>query len=106
MRFPEIAARFRKTIAYQGVFVGILEGKKGLVLGVANDKSIAWGVTQACRREGAELGSLMTKSRSPLGGRQVQHLYPFSAARPSMAIRNFEFSCGEGICYIAAYRDR
>jgi len=36
--------------------VGILDGKKGLILGVANDKSIAWGVTQACRREGAELG--------------------------------------------------
>jgi len=36
--------------------VGILAGKKGLILGVANDKSIAWGVTQACKREGAELG--------------------------------------------------
>lgn len=36
--------------------MGILEGKKGLILGVANDKSIAWGVTQACKREGAELG--------------------------------------------------
>lgn len=36
--------------------MGILAGKKGLVLGVANDKSIAWGVTQACKREGAELG--------------------------------------------------
>jgi len=36
--------------------VGILEGKKGLILGLANDKSIAWGVTQACKREGAELG--------------------------------------------------
>ncbi|MEW6721430.1 MAG: enoyl-ACP reductase [Thermodesulfobacteriota bacterium] len=36
--------------------MGILEGKKGLILGVANDKSIAWGVAKACRREGAELG--------------------------------------------------
>lgn len=36
--------------------MGILEGKKGLILGLANDKSIAWGVTQACKREGAELG--------------------------------------------------
>lgn len=36
--------------------MGILAGKKGLILGVANDKSIAWGVTQACKREGAELG--------------------------------------------------
>ena len=36
--------------------MGILSGKKGLILGIANDKSIAWGVTQACHREGAELG--------------------------------------------------
>lgn len=36
--------------------MGILTGKKGLILGVANDKSIAWGVTQAAHREGAELG--------------------------------------------------
>jgi len=36
--------------------VGILQGKKGLILGVANDKSIAWGVARACHREGAELG--------------------------------------------------
>ncbi len=36
--------------------MGILSGKKGLILGVANDKSIAWGVTQAAQREGAELG--------------------------------------------------
>jgi len=36
--------------------MGILEGKKGLILGLANKKSIAWGVAQACHREGAELG--------------------------------------------------
>lgn len=36
--------------------MGILSGKKGLILGVANDKSIAWGITQAAQREGAELG--------------------------------------------------
>jgi len=43
-------------IVCKGVLVGILKGKKGLVLGLANDKSIAWGVAQACQREGAELG--------------------------------------------------
>lgn len=36
--------------------MGILEGRKGLILGVANEKSIAWGVARACHREGAELG--------------------------------------------------
>ncbi|MBF0588019.1 MAG: SDR family oxidoreductase [Magnetococcales bacterium] len=36
--------------------MGILTGKRGLVFGVANERSIAWGISQACRREGAELG--------------------------------------------------
>ncbi len=36
--------------------MGILEGKRGLILGVANEKSIAWGIAQAARREGAKLG--------------------------------------------------
>ena len=36
--------------------MGILQGRKGLILGVANEKSIAWGVAKACHREGAELG--------------------------------------------------
>ncbi len=36
--------------------MGLLEGKKGLILGVANDHSIAWGIAQALHREGADLG--------------------------------------------------
>ena len=36
--------------------MGIMEGKKGLVVGVANERSIAWGIAQACAREGAEVG--------------------------------------------------
>jgi len=36
--------------------VALLKGKKGLILGIANDKSIAWGVAQSCHREGADLG--------------------------------------------------
>ena len=34
----------------------ILEGKKGLIIGLANNKSIAWGVAQRCKEHGAELG--------------------------------------------------
>jgi enoyl-[acyl-carrier protein] reductase I len=34
----------------------LLEGKKGLIMGVANDKSIAWGIAQAASHYGAELG--------------------------------------------------
>lgn len=36
--------------------MGILEGKKGLILGVANERSIAWGIARMASREGAELG--------------------------------------------------
>jgi enoyl-[acyl-carrier protein] reductase I len=36
--------------------MGLLDGKKGLIFGVANDHSIAWGIAQALDAEGAELG--------------------------------------------------
>ncbi len=36
--------------------MGLFEGKKGLVFGVANKNSIAWGISQALASEGAELG--------------------------------------------------
>lgn len=35
--------------------MGILEGKKALIVGVASKRSIAWGIAQAMHREGAEL---------------------------------------------------
>ncbi|MCC6221109.1 MAG: enoyl-ACP reductase [Deltaproteobacteria bacterium] len=34
----------------------LLEGKKGLIFGVANHRSIAWGIAQCCHEHGAELG--------------------------------------------------
>ena len=34
----------------------VLEGKKGLVFGIANHRSIAWGIAQALHAQGAELG--------------------------------------------------
>ena len=34
---------------------GLLAGKRALVMGVANDRSIAWGIAQALARDGAEL---------------------------------------------------
>ena len=33
----------------------LLEGKRGLIMGVANNKSIAWGIARACAAHGAEL---------------------------------------------------
>ena len=36
--------------------MGLLDGKKAFIIGVANERSIAWGIAQAMAREGAELG--------------------------------------------------
>ncbi len=33
----------------------LLAGKRGLIMGLANDKSIAWGIARACAEAGAEL---------------------------------------------------
>jgi len=35
--------------------MGFLAGKRALIVGVATDRSIAWGIAQAMQREGAEL---------------------------------------------------
>lgn len=36
--------------------MGLFSGKKGLVFGIANDRSIAWAITQHLHAEGAEMG--------------------------------------------------
>ena len=50
---------------------GLLHGKKGLVMGVANDKSIAWSIAQAAHACGAEIaftyqGEALLKRIKPL----------------------------------------
>ncbi len=34
---------------------GFMAGKRGLIMGVANNRSIAWGIAKACAEQGAEL---------------------------------------------------
>ncbi len=51
--------------------MGLLDGKKALVFGVANDHSIAWGIAKALHDEGATVGfssveSLLEKRVRPL----------------------------------------
>jgi len=50
---------------------GLMAGKRGLIMGVANDKSIAWGIAQALHGAGAELaftyqGDVFKKRVTPL----------------------------------------
>jgi len=49
----------------------LLSGKRGLIMGVANDRSIAWGIADACAKQGAELaftyqGEALAKRVFPL----------------------------------------
>jgi len=34
---------------------GLMQGKRGLIMGLANDKSLAWGIARKLREQGAEL---------------------------------------------------
>jgi len=34
---------------------GLMSGKRGLIMGVANNRSIAWGIAKACHQQGAKL---------------------------------------------------
>src|SRR5215469_13803287 len=36
-------------------FEGLMKGKRGLVMGVANDRSIAWGIAETLHKAGAQL---------------------------------------------------
>ena len=33
----------------------LMAGKKGLIMGLANDRSIAWGIAQALNEQGAQI---------------------------------------------------
>ena len=61
---------------------GLMKGKRGLVMGLANNRSIAWGIAKACHDHGAELaftyqGEALKKRVEPLaaevGGLVVGH---------------------------------
>ena len=48
---------------------GILKGKRGLIMGVANSKSIAWGIAESCSLAGAEIA--FTYQSEPLKKRLI-----------------------------------
>jgi len=62
---PERCGEGRKYVA------GLLEGRRGLIMGIANERSIAWGIAKSAQREGAELaltfaGEMLEKRVRPL----------------------------------------
>jgi len=57
----------------------IMAGKRGLIMGLANDKSIAWGIAKACADAGAELafsyqGEQLKKRVDPLASQVGSNL--------------------------------
>jgi enoyl-[acyl-carrier protein] reductase I len=72
-RFGKVAASVARGPARLGYarVVGLLDGRKALIFGVANDHSIAWGIAKALHEQGATLGfssveSLIEKRVRPL----------------------------------------
>ncbi|MGE3146813.1 MAG: enoyl-ACP reductase FabI [Pseudorhodoplanes sp.] len=58
---------------------GLMAGKRGLILGVANNRSIAWGIAKACADQGAEIaltyqGDAFKKRVEPLAAELGAHL--------------------------------
>ena len=68
---------------------GLMQGKRGVILGVANNRSIAWGIAKACHAAGAEIaltyqGDALKKRVEPLaaeiGGLVLGHCDVMDAA--------------------------
>jgi len=58
---------------------GLMAGKRGLIMGVANNRSIAWGIAKACAAQGAEIaltyqGDAFRKRVEPLAQELGAHL--------------------------------
>ena len=67
----------------------LMTGKRGLVMGVANDRSIAWGIAKACAAQGAELaftfqGEALEKRVRPLAAEiGARHVLPADVTDPA-----------------------
>ena len=58
---------------------GLLAGRRGLIMGVANNRSIAWGIAKACRNAGARLaltyqGESLKRRVEPLAAEVGAHI--------------------------------
>ena len=65
---------------------GLMTGKRGLIMGLANDRSLAWGIAKALRDQGAELAF------SYVGERFKERITEFAADFGSTLI----FDCDVG----------
>jgi enoyl-[acyl-carrier protein] reductase I len=76
--------------------MGLLDGKKALILGVANDHSIAWGIAKAMRAEGAVLGF------NYLNEQLERRVRPLAESLDAQLIEKCDFQSDEDIDNIMA----
>src|SRR6266851_10247960 len=62
--------------------MGLLEGKKALIVGVGNQRSIAWGIATAFQREGARLAFTYLNDRFKENVTKLVDTLPDNAATP------------------------
>ncbi|MGM0533255.1 MAG: enoyl-ACP reductase FabI [Campylobacterota bacterium] len=66
----------------------VMKGKKGLVIGVANKRSIAYGIAKQCAAQGAQMAFTYLNERfkskvEPIANELgSEHVYPLDAAHP------------------------
>jgi len=65
--------------------MGLLDGKKALVMGVGNKRSIAWGIATAFQREGAELAFSYPNDRLKENVVELVNTLPGSDEMPLLA---------------------
>jgi enoyl-[acyl-carrier protein] reductase I len=96
---------------------GVMAGKKGLIMGVANDRSIAWGIASKLAEQGAELaftfqGEALQKRVEPLaesvGSSHVMPCDVTDEASMDAVFANLEQSWGkmDFVLHAIAYSDK
>jgi len=96
---------------------GLMRGKRGLIMGVANNRSIAWGIAKAVRAQGANLaftyqGDALKKRVEPLaaeiGGVVVGHCDVTDAATIDAVFSAVQSAWGslDFLVHAVAYSDR
>ena len=95
----------------------LMRGKRGLIMGVANNRSIAWGIARACRDHGADLaftyqGDALKKRVEPLAeevdGLVVGHCDVTDAASLDAVFAQVEQAWGslDFVVHAIAYSDK
>ena len=88
---------------------GLMRGKRGLIMGVANNRSIAWGIAKAARQHGADLaftyqGDALRKRVEPLA-EEVDGLVVGHVAVSPMTVASGPPGAGIGpVAVVASHR--